>query len=529
MSAADVAFFHLEGRTTPQHVGGIAIFSTPADGFDYDRLVRLLDERISLVPRYRQKIRNVPGSLANPVWVDDPSFDITYHVRRSALPRPGSDQQLLEFCARIQSRLLDRNRPLWEMYLIEGLSHGRVAICTKTHHAMVDENGSIDIAQVILDASPEPRRTVQALWMPGPEPSGKDLVKDALGDIVNRPVELVEVARGGVRDLVRGVRRAGSAVTGVASTAISAVVRAEPPSPLQAALSEQRRLAVARTELQDYRRVRAAYGGTVNDVVLATITGALRDWLLYRGEPVHPMSTVRALVPLSRWSTPSGDSARSQISAVLVDLPVGEADPVVRLNRISFALAAHTDSSGAVGADRLAALSGFAPPTLHALGARAANGLAGRLFSIVITNVPGPQLPLYAAGARMLEMFPILPLSDGKAVSIGLTSYDGGVFYGINGDRDAMSDVGVLGSLIEESLAALLELLPAAPPPDRPQRETEPDPAERHPSGRRSRGRKAGAAKTPDPGGDVLDLHTLTPPGVPTLLGRARAVLGRRP
>ena len=378
--------------------------------------------------------------------------------------------------------MLDRNRPLWEMYLIDGLAGGRVAISTKTHHSMVDGYGAIDIAQVILDASPQPRRTVQALWMPEPEPTAKQLVVDALADVTRRPTVVFDLARHGALDLGRTARRATTVVSGVAS-ATAALLRTEPQSPLQAKLGEQRRLAVARTRLADYRRVRQHHGGTVNDVILATITGALRGWLLYRGEPVGQGETVRALVPISTLGGPqspanrdagmsaasaslaapaAGDDRGSRLSTVLVDLPVGEGDPVVRLNRISFAMAAHTDSGRSMGADALAALSGFAPPTLHALGARAANGLTSRMYSLVITNVPGPQLPLYAAGARMVEIFPILPLGEGKSVSIGLTSYDGGVFFGLNGDRDAMADIGVLATLLEESLAELIELTPVA-------------------------------------------------------------------
>src|SRR5437762_108854 len=192
MTSADVAFLHRETGNAPQHVGGLAIFAPRPGGFEYDRLVRLLEERISLAPRYRQKVRMVPAHLANPLWVDDPAFDITYHVRRSALPRPGTDAQLLEFCARIQSRLLDRSRPLWEMYLVEGLSDGRVAVVTKTHEAMVDERLGVDLMHVILDAAPEPRRTVEAIWMPGPEPSSMDLVRDAMLDVARRPTVLAD-------------------------------------------------------------------------------------------------------------------------------------------------------------------------------------------------------------------------------------------------------------------------------------------------------------------------------------------------
>ena len=458
MSASDVAFLRRETRTMPQHVGGLAVFAPPPSGFDYDRLVRLLEERISLAPRYRQKVRAVPGHLANPVWVDDPRFDITYHVRRSALPRPGRDEQLLEFCARIQSRLLDRGRPLWEMYLVEGVSEGRIAIITKTHEALVNERDGIDLAQVILDASPQPRRTVQPIWMPGPEPGPLDLIRDAAVEVVRRPLALTDTARGAARDLHATAVRFGSVAGGLASLG-GALLHTAPASALQAAPSEQRRIAIARTQLGDYRRIRAHFGGAVNDVVLAVVAGALRGWLLSRAEQLRPASSVRALVPVSVSDPDSEGSAEAtgpgRVRPLLVDLPVGEPDPVLRLAQLRYAMASHKASGRAVGADTLAALGGFAPPTLHALGARAAHELTRRMFSLVVTNVPGPQWPLYAAGARLSEMFPILPLGAGQALSIGLTSYDGGVYFGINGDRDAVHDIRLLADLIEESLAEL--------------------------------------------------------------------------
>ena len=455
LSSADVSFFYLEGRTNPQHVGGIAVFTPPADGFDYERLVRLLEERISLVPRYRQKMRTVPAHLANPVWVDDPNFDITYHVRRSALPRPGTQAQLLEFCARIQSRLLDRTRPLWEMYLVEGLADGRIAIVTKTHHAMVDGASAIDIGQVILDSSPEPLRTVEPLWMPEPEPSAAGLLFDALAGFAHRPAAAVDAVRLGAKD----VRASTHHVTRVAGTAVStalALVRRAPSSPLAVKLGQQRRIAVARTRLDDYRRVRQVHGATVNEVALATVAGALRGWLQQRGEAVPPGLVVRALVPV----IVSADDGADRVAPLLVDLPVGEPSPLGRLALIREGMAEHHRSGRSVSADALVALSGFAPPTLHGLGARAAKGLTRRMFSLVVTNVPGPQHSLYAAGARMNEMFPIQPLGPGQAVSIGITSYDGGLFFGVNGDRDAMPDVEVLAALIEESLAELVTASP---------------------------------------------------------------------
>ncbi len=467
VAAADVAFLHRETRVSPQHVGGIAVLTPPAGGFDYDRLVRLIEERISLAPRYRQKVRAVPGHLANPLWVEDPNFDITYHVRRSALPRPGTDAQLLEFCARIQSRLLDRSRPLWEMYLVEGLVEGRVAIVTKTHEAMVGEGDGVDLASVILDAAPEPRRTVEALWMPGPEPTSWQLVGGALAGIARRPIALADTLRETRRDLRRLAGRVPVVADGVAA-AVGALLRRPQPSPLTVDIGEHRRLALARTGLEDFRAVRDAFGGTVNDAVLAVVAGALRGWLQARAHPMRPASTVRALVPV-RVADIEPDGGRpgspgSSVTPLLVDLPVGEPDPVVRLAQLRYAMATHRASGRAIGAGTLASLSGATPPTLHALGARAASGLTRRMFHLVVSNVPGPQQPLYAAGARMIETFPILPLSEGQALSIGLSSYDGGVYFGINGDREAVADVRLLAELVEESLAELL----AAAQPGRP-------------------------------------------------------------
>ncbi len=255
-----------------------------------------------------------------------------------------------------------------------------------------------------------------------------------------------------MRATVRGLT---AAVGGLVSAARTAV-RPPPASPLNARIGEQRRFAVARTSLSDYRLVHRTNAATVNDVVLATVAGALRGWLLFRGEPVHPTTTVRAMVPVSVRSSDEAGQLGNRVSALLVDLPVGEPSAMVRLSQIGFATRAHKESGQSVGADALVALSGFAPPTLHAMGARVAGGLTRRLYNVVVTNVPGPQQPLYAAGARMLEMYPIVPLAAGQALAIGLTSYDGGVYFGLNADRDAMPDVDVLAALIEESLQELV-------------------------------------------------------------------------
>jgi diacylglycerol O-acyltransferase / wax synthase len=454
LSPLDASFLYLEEPTTPMHVGSVAVFDPPEGGFDYPALVSLIEQRIGLVPRFRQKVRTVPGRVANPVWVDDADFDATYHVRRSALPRPGSDAQLRELVGRLMGRPLDRSRPLWEMYLVEGLENGRVAVITKTHHAMVDGVAAVDIGTVILDAGPTPREVPRDDWRPKAAPGTVGLLAGAVGDLVRRPTAVVETARVTAGD----VRATTGRVTGAALGLLAAgrtAVKSAPASPLNATIGQSRRFGVARTELDDYKLVRKAHGGTVNDVVLAVVAGALRTWLLTRGEPVLPSTTVRAMVPVSVRAEDS--SGGNRVSSYLVDLPVGESSPIVRLARVSYEMRGLKDVHQSVGADVLVGLSGFAPPTIHSLGARVASSLSRRLYNVVVTNVPGPQFPLYAGGARMLEVFPVVPLAKGQAVSIGLTSYDGGVYFGMNADRDAMSDIDVLGQLIEESLAELVE------------------------------------------------------------------------
>ncbi|MGE3254264.1 WS/DGAT/MGAT family O-acyltransferase [Pseudonocardia sp.] len=460
LSALDASFLYLEAPTTPMHVGTVSIFRRPRSGFDYDRLVELIEQRLARVPRYRQKVRHVPGNLARPVWVDDPDFDVAYHVRRSALPKPGTDAQLNELVARLMSRPLDHARPLWEMYLVDGLARDRTAVLAKTHQAMVDGVSAIDIGQVILDVSPDPRPVPDELWMPRPEPSDTKLVLGALVEAVQRPGELVDTARTAAGDAIATVGKLADGVGQVFSVAWKASRRA-PGSPLNATVSTQRRFAVARTQLECYRRVRAAHGCTVNDVVLSVVAGALRNWLLSRGEAVTGSSAVRAMVPLSvrgEADVPSSVSGSlgNRVVSFLIDLPVGEPSPVVRLHHVTHAMREHTASHPSVGAGTLVRIGGFAPPTLHALGARAASGMSSRIFNVMVTNVPGPQFPLYAAGARMLEMFPVVPLAKGQALAIGLTSYDGGVYYGFNADRDAMPDVDVLAGLVDESLDELV-------------------------------------------------------------------------
>lgn len=465
MTSLDTSFLYMEGLTTPMHVGSVMVFQPPHGGFDYDSLVLLISNRISLVPRYRQCVREVPGRLANPVWVDDEDFDVTYHVRRSALPRPGSDDQLQEFVARIQSRRLDRGRPLWEVYLIEGLAGGRFAIVTKSHQALVDGVNALDIANVIVDGKSDIHDPVTETWRPAREPTDAELVASAVVDAVRRPSQIIDNLRGVVTDVKAVGRPVFSAVGAVVSTVARTAVRPAPISPLNAEIGEARRYVIVGTDLADYRTVRSrlALGHyadevTINDVVLATISGALRSWLLTRGEAVHNATTVRAMVPISVYDNDNGGRVGDRVTACFVDLPVGEPGASMRLHQIAFAMRQQIEGGHAVGAESLAGLAGFASPTLHSMGARLGSAMSRRLFNLIITNVPGPQQPLYVGDARMLSTYPVVPLARGQAVSIGLTSYDGGVYYGLNGDRDAMPDLDLLGQCLVDSLADLVEI-----------------------------------------------------------------------
>jgi diacylglycerol O-acyltransferase / wax synthase len=469
LSPLDVSFLYLEERTTPMHVGSVMIFRTGAAGLDYPRLLRHFEARIALVPRYRQRVRFVPGRLANPVWVDDERFDLTYHVRRLALPTPGSQEQLEELVARIQARRLDRSRPLWEVDVVEGLEPDRFAVVTKVHQALVDGVHAVDLGQVVLDDDPDGREPPLHTWHPSGEPSFAELVAAAVVDTLRRPQQvLTDTARASIGDLLTVGARAAEALGGLAVAARSAT-RTQPRSPLNVEISGHRRFAVLATDLEDYRKIRAFHARsrglepgpatTVNDVVLAVLAGALRVWLQARGVAVGPGAVVRALVPMSvRAETPSDAGAiGSRVASLLVDLPTGEPSPIMRLHQVAYQTRVHREAGQALSAPAIAGIAGFAPPTLHSLGARVASGLSRRLFNLVVTNVPGPQHPLYLDGARMLASYPVIPLARGQALAIGLTSYDGGVHYGLNGDREAMPDLDDLRRCIVESLAELVE------------------------------------------------------------------------
>ncbi|HEY5822190.1 MAG TPA: wax ester/triacylglycerol synthase family O-acyltransferase [Propionibacteriaceae bacterium] len=466
LTPLEVSLLALDTAHTPGHVGTVDIFDAGGEDFDYERLIGLIRDRIAYVPRYRQRVRGIPARLASPVWVDDENFDLTYHVRRSALPRPGTPAQLREFVGRVLARRLDRSRPLWEMYLVEGLEDNRFALVLKSHLSLVDGIDTVDIGQVLLDAFPTSAIDGGApdTWQPLPEPTSVELVAGALWEGAQDPQLAIENLRGTLTGALGIAVAVGEAVGGVGGAvgelAADALRGGRPAarSPLAGLVSEQRRFATVHLPLADLKAVREQHEHTINDVVLAMVTGALRSWLLTRGESLSSGGSLTALVPMSVVED-DGEmtSLGSQVAPHLQRLPISEPNALMRLHQVAFGTQAHKDTGRAVGARSLADIAGFAPTTLHALGVRVSGDLVRKQHDIVITNVPGPQVPLYAAGARLEASYPVLPLSAGHLLTIGVTSYDGEVFFGLNADRDAITDLDVLAQCLADALEELLD------------------------------------------------------------------------
>lgn len=444
LSPLDAMFLQQDSPTVPRQVASLAILEPGAE-LDHDRLVRVINERIDLVPRYRQVPRFVPGGLGTPVWLDDENFDLSLHVRRSALPRPGSRDALHELVGRLVARRLDLDRPLWELYLIEGYQGDRLALLFKAHQALVDGSHTIDLAQVLLEETAHERDIPHEDWRPRPGPSSAGLVRSTLNHNVRHVREALRVTEHNLGRLVRRLPVVGADGS-------------VPRTVLSTELSRHRRFVTLATDLDQFRRVRAMHGGTVNDVILAAIAGGIRGWMLTRAEPVTAKTSFRAMVPMSVASSDGlPTSLGSTVRGHLLSLPVGETNPVVRLHQVSYALKDHRETGSAVAANTLANLPGFATSTFHAVGARVADAESGRGHQIVITNVPGPQDPVYMAGEPVAEVYPCVPLSGHRALSIGVTSYRGKVFFGIVADREAVPDVDVLAQCIEDALAELVE------------------------------------------------------------------------
>ncbi len=450
----------MERAGAHMHVASTIIFegSPPTHAEFRDHIA----SRLHLVPRFRQKLRPVPFDQGRPVWVDDPHLNLDYHVRQTALPLPGSEEQLRNLAARIFSQQLDRTKPLWELWLVEGLDHDRFAIVGKSHHALVDGVSGVDITTVLFDLEPDPEDPPMRppKWAPRPEPTDLHLLGEALRERATSPTEIVR----GFRAALRGPRQVLRGV-GATSKMIGAGMAA-PHTPFNVEIGPHRRIAFVRTDLALLKRVKDAHGGTVNDVVLSVVSGALGNYLRARGEDTEGLE-LRAMVPVSVRADEEHGALGNRISAMMAPLPVWSEDPVERLQLLSETMGDLKGSGQAVGAEILTRITDFAPPTIASQAARLQP--AQRFFNLVVTNVPGPQFPLYVLGRRMESIFPMVPLARRQALCVGIMSYDGQIDFGLVGDYDAMAD---LDSFALDLEAAIEEIVATLPEPDSGQRRT---------------------------------------------------------
>jgi diacylglycerol O-acyltransferase / wax synthase len=454
LSGLDASFLALEKGGAHMHVGSVLVFDGEAP--PYDELIEHVQERLHLVPRYRQKLAFPPLAQARPVWVDDPHFNPRYHVRHTALPAPAGDEELRRLAGRIFSQQLDRSKPLWEIWLVERVGEDRFALVCKTHHALVDGISGVDIITVLFDLEPEPaEREPAPAWYPRPEPSGISLFADTLLERASAPVDAVRAAAGAVTSTTQTART----LAGIASTA-AAGLAAAPPSPLNTRIGPHRRFAWVEADLDRLKAIKGALGGTVNDAVLAVVAGALRVLLERRGRDPDALE-LRAMVPISVRADAERGVLGNRVSAVSAPLPVNLADPIERFRAVHAALGDLKGSGQAVGAEALTQLTGFAAPTVLDQAARLQS--RQRFFNLTVTNVPGPQFPLYVLGHRLVAFYPKVPLVQNTALGIAIVSYDGRVFFGLLGDYDAMAD---LDRFAGDLQSAITELSTAAGVPD---------------------------------------------------------------
>jgi diacylglycerol O-acyltransferase / wax synthase len=456
LSTVDASFLHQERQSSHMHVGAVLIFEGPAPG--YDELLEQIESRLHLVPRYRQKLAFPPLESGRPLWVDDPTFNLEYHARITALPKPGSEEQLRNLAGRIFSQRLDRSKPLWETWLVHGLKGNRFALISKTHHALVDGVGGVDLASVLFDADPVPSKLEPASWTPHPEPTATELLAESVKSVARMPFDLAGQALGAVQHPGRtlGTLRESAEAVG---EVVWAGLNPAPATPLNVPIGPHRRLSHVRAELAHFKLVKDTFGGTVNDVVLTVVAGGLRSWLRSRGVRTEGLE-LRALVPMSiRGDDEKGDLG-NRIAAMRGPLPVYVDDPVERLRIVSEAMVGVKESKQALGAEVIAGLENFAPPTLLAQASRL--NFSTRLFNLIVTNVPGPQFPLYLLGRELQDLVPVAFLPEDHALAIAIISYNGRLDFGLLGDYDAMEDIEFVASAIKESLEELVEAAGAA-------------------------------------------------------------------
>jgi WS/DGAT/MGAT family acyltransferase len=452
LTAVDASFLSNESSSSHMHVGAVMIFEGPPPR--YVDLVEHIRGRLNLVPRFRQKLVVPPLEAGRPLWADDVNFNLSYHIRHSALPEPGGEAQLKRLAGRVFSQQLDRSKPLWEMWLVQGLERDRFAVLTKTHHAMVDGISGVDIGTVLFDLEPVPTpQPVEDEWVPQKQPGTAELVGRGLGDAIGMPIKLAERAVEAVRHPETTARKAVEALEGL-SEVLSGFADPAPDVPLNHEIGPHRRYVWARSELATFKRIKDTFGGTVNDVVLAVVTGSLRDWLQHRGVRTEGLE-LRALVPVSIRAADERGNLGNRIVLIRGPLPVYIEDPIRRLNTISAEMADLKNSKQALGAEVISRFNDFAPPTLLAQASRI--NFTTRLFNLIVTNVPGPQIPLYVLGRELEEVFPVAFLPQNHALAVAIMSYHGKVGFGLLADYDSMEDIEMLGAGINNALAELEE------------------------------------------------------------------------
>jgi diacylglycerol O-acyltransferase / wax synthase len=452
LSALDVSFLTNESSSSHMHVGGILIFEAPPPS--YDDLMEHVSSRLHLVPRFRQKLAFPPVPTGRPFWVDDPAFNLSYHVRHSALPAPGSEEQLRKMAGRVFSQQLDRTKPLWELWLVQGLTRNRFALVTKTHHALVDGVSGVDIATVLFDLKPVPDPAEPDHdWVPDPEPSSATLLAKDAEAVLRAPVRLLRRVGEAIEHPGAAAQQLGEAAEGVGEIGW-AFVNAAPKVPLNVEIGSHRRYAWVRSNLAQFKQVKDVLGGTVNDVVLAVVAGALRSWLIARGLRTEGLE-LRAQVPVSIRAQDERGHLGNRLAVMRAPLPVYIEDPVARLERVTEAMQDLKQSKQAVGAEVISRFNDFAPPTLLAQAARI--NFSTRLFNAVVTNVPGPQVPLYVLGRELEDCFPVGFLPPNQALFVAIMSYNGGINFGLLADYDTMHDLDLIADAIERSIAELVE------------------------------------------------------------------------
>jgi WS/DGAT/MGAT family acyltransferase len=450
LTAVDASFLSNENSNAHMHVGALLIFEGPPP--KYTDLVEHVRNRLALVPRFRQKLVTPPLEMGRPLWADDVNFNLTYHLRHTALPSPGGEAQLKRLTARIFSQALDRSKPLWELWLAQGLERDRFAILTKTHHAMVDGISGVDIGTVLFDFEPVPEPVqIEDDWVPQPPPGTAELVARGVSDAIGTPIHLAQRAVDAIRHPETTARRAAEAIEGLSEIA-SAFADPAPDVPLNQPIGPHRRYVWTSAELAGFKRIKDALGGTVNDVVLAAVTGSLRNWLQRRGLRTEGLE-LRALVPVSIRSEDERGNLGNRIALMRGPLPVYVADPVRRLRTISEEMAGLKRSKQALGAEVISRFNDFAPPTLLAQASRI--NFSTRLFNTIVTNVPGPQMPLYVLGRELQDVYPVAFLPENHALAVAIMSYNGKVGFGLLADYDSMEDIEVIGDGINEALAEL--------------------------------------------------------------------------